>query len=202
MVGDSGELRRAIMVTGAEPADGKSLVAANLAISIALGIHEHALLMDCDFRQPSIHKMFGLSNVGGLHEYLSGKTELKDLIIRTKIQKLSLLLSGSEVLNFSELLSSEIMRNLLKEVKERYQDRFIIIDSPPSNITAEANILANYVDGIIFVIMAQRWHREAIQKCVADLGQEKILAIIFNGDNSSYKRYGNYYKKYYKGYSK
>ena len=68
MVAESGELRRAIMVTGAEPMDGKSLVSANLAASIAQGINHHVLLVDCDLRRPSLHKTFGLNVKQGLRE--------------------------------------------------------------------------------------------------------------------------------------
>lgn len=194
------ERRKVIMVTSVFPGEGKTYVATNLGVSIAMGIHEHVLLVDCDLRRPAMHKMFGYPNTAGLHELLTGQKELKDLIIRTKIDKLSLLPGGAEVPNPSELLSSEAMRESLKELKARYDDRFIIIDSTPSQIASEANVLSNYVDGIIFVIMAQRSHREVIQKSIADLGKEKILGIIFNGYKNSYKRYNKYYKKYSKSY--
>ncbi|MEE8180097.1 MAG: exopolysaccharide biosynthesis protein, partial [bacterium] len=79
----------------------------------------------------------------------------------------------------------------------RYQDRFIIIDASPSHVTAEANVLANYVDGVIFVVMAQKSSRETIQRSIENLGKKKILGIVFNGYSQSYKGYQDYYKKYY-----
>jgi len=193
------ERPRTIMVTSTIPGEGKTFVAANLAVSIALGIDEHVLLVDCDLRRPYLHEMFGYTVSEGLHEYLIGKKQLPDLIIRTKIDKLSMLSAGNVPPNPSELLSSKIMETFLKEVKERYQDRFIIIDSTPNQVTAEASVLAKYVDGIILVVMAQKCPREAILKAIHDLGKEKIIGIVFNGYSQAYKSYHKYYKKYYKG---
>ena len=97
---------RTIMVTSAMPGDGKTFVAANLAASIALGIDEYVLLVDCDLRRSNLHEMFGLSNGDGLHEYLKKEKGLADLLIRTRIDKLSLLPAGSHPHNPSELLAS------------------------------------------------------------------------------------------------
>ena len=193
-----GERPRTIMVTSAFPGEGKTFLSANLAVSLALGIDEYVLLVDCDFRNPNVHKMLGYSNLEGLHEYLTGRRELPDLIIRTRIEKLSLLTAGKSLYSPAELLSSTMMKEFLEEVKGRYQDRFIIIDATPSQVTAEANVLANYVDGIIFVVMAQKAPRETIQRSIENLGKKKILGIVFNGYDQSYKSYRKYYKKYYK----
>jgi exopolysaccharide/PEP-CTERM locus tyrosine autokinase len=192
-----GESPRTIMVTSAFPDEGKTFVAANLAVSLALGIDQHVLLVDCDLRNPNLHQMLGYSNTEGLHEYLTGQRELADLFIRTRIEKLSLLTAGSSSPNPSELLASTMMKEFLEEVKGRYQDRFIIIDVPPSHITAEANVLTNYVDAVIFVVMAQKSSRETIQRSIENLGKKKILGIVFNGYSQSYKGYQDYYKKYY-----
>jgi protein-tyrosine kinase len=191
------ERPRTIMVTSAFPGEGKTFVAANLAVSLALGINEYVLLVDADLRKPNLHEMFGYSNTEGLHEYLAGRRKLPDLIIRTRIEKLSLLAAGSSPSNPAELLSSTMMKEFLQEVKGRYQDRFIIIDANPTQITAEANVLANYVEGIIFVVMAQKSPRETIQRSIEDLGKKKILGIVFNGYSKAHKNYHKYYKKYY-----
>ena len=193
----NGTKPRTIMVTSVFPGEGKTFLASNLAVSIALGINEHVLLIDCDLRRPNIHKMFGYSNSEGLHEYLTGTRKLPDLLIRTNIEKLTLMTGGSSPPNPSELLSSANMREFLREVRDRYQDRFIIIDAPPSQVAAEANVLAKYVDGIILVVMAQKSPRETIQRAIENLGKQKILGIVFNGYSQSYKSYGKYYKKYY-----
>jgi protein-tyrosine kinase len=188
---------RTIMVTSAFPGEGKTFVSANLAASLALGINEYVLLVDCDFRNPNLHRLLSYSRLEGLHEYLTGKRELHDVIKRTRIEKLSFLSSGSPPPNPTELVSSSMMKEFLEEVRGRYQDRFVIIDAPPCNVTAEANVIANYVEGIIFVVMAQKSPRETVQKGIETLGKNKILGIVFNGYSKTYKRYYKYYKKYY-----
>jgi protein-tyrosine kinase len=191
-----GKRPKTIMVTSAFPGEGKTFVAANLAASLAQGIDEYVLLIDCDLRRPMAHSMFGYSNREGLQEYLTGKRQLSDLFIKTKINKLSLLTAGRLPPNPSELLSSDMMKSFLEEVKGRYQDRFIIIDSPPSQFAAEANVLAKRVDGIIFVIMSGKSPRKEIRKGIENLGKEKILGIVFNGHSQSYKYYRKYDKEY------
>ena len=186
------------MVASAVPGEGKTFVSANLAVSIALGIDEYVLLVDCDLRRPNLHEMLGYTNPEGLHEYLIGKKELPDLIIRTQIGKLSLLPGGNSPPNPSELLASTRMEAFLEEVKGRYEDRFIVIDSPPSQITSEANVLARHVDGVILVVMAQRSPRAVVSKTIDNLGREKILGVVFNGYSQDIKGYYKYYKKYYK----
>ncbi len=194
----NGTRPRSIMVTSAFPGEGKTYVASNLAVSIATGINEHVLLIDCDFRRPTLHNMLGYSNKEGLNEYLMGKSNLPDLLIRTRVEKLSLLTAGSTSAKPAEILSSNMMKDFLVDVRERYQDRYIILDAPPSHVTAETSVLANYVDGIIFVVMAGKSPRATIQKNIENLGRKRIVGIVFNGYNESSRYYQKYYKKYYK----
>jgi len=193
-----GSRPRTILVTSALPGEGKTFVAANLAVSLAQGINEHALLIDSDFRRPRVHNMFGYTNQEGLQEYLTGKKELSDLLIRTKIDKLSLLTAGTRAPNPGELLSSTMMKELFDEFKARYHDRYIIIDAAPSHVVSEVNILANYVDCVIFVVMTGRSPRERIHECIENLGKDKVIGIVFNGYDKPVKTYDQYYRKYYK----
>ncbi len=128
---------RTILVTSALPGEGKSFVAANLAVSIAQSIKEQVLLIDCDLRQPCLHTLFGFGHEPGLSEYLADGLPLTDLLLKTAVAKLTLLPSGKPAANPSELLSSERMFGLIKEVRQRYSDRYIVIDAPPINLTAE-----------------------------------------------------------------
>jgi exopolysaccharide/PEP-CTERM locus tyrosine autokinase len=189
---------RLIMVTSVLPGEGKTFVSANLAVSIAQGIDEHVLLIDCDLRRPNLHDMFRYSNTIGLSEYLRGEKELSDLFLRTKIQKLSMLPAGRSSSNASELLASNKMKELLHEVKNRYGDRFIILDTAPSQVLAEANVLSQYIDAVIFVVRAYKTPRETVQKGIEVIGKEKILGIVFNDYQQTSRTYGQYYKKYYK----
>lgn len=193
-----GDRPKTIMVTSAFPGEGKTFVAANLAVSLAMGLSEYVLLVDCDFRRPDLHSMLGHPNTEGFYEYLAGKRRLHDVLIKTKVEKLSLLTAGRPLPNHSELLSSVRMKEFLEKVEARNQDHFIIIDAAPSQVTSEAGVLANYVDAIIFVVMARRSPRKAIQRNIESLGRKKILGIVFNGYSESYKSYHRYYRRYYK----
>jgi len=192
-----GKPPKTILITSALPNEGKTFTAANLAVSLAQGIDEHALVVDCDFRVPSLHKMFGYSNREGLQEFLAGKKELSDLLIRTKVDKLSLLTAGTSPSNPAEMLSSSMVNELFEELKTRYHDRYIVIDTAPSHGVSEVNILANYVDAVIFVVRHGRAPRQIVKKCIEKIGKDKIFGIVFNGHDKTNKTYDKYYKKYY-----
>jgi capsular exopolysaccharide synthesis family protein len=147
---------KSIMITSTFPDEGKSFVAANLATSLALSVDESVLLIDCDLRRPSVHDLLGYPNSYGLHEHLIGNKKFKEIIVDTFIDKLSIVPAGTTPPNPTELITSAAMRTFLQEVKERYEKRFIVIDAPPSHITAETKGLAQYVDSVIFVVKAQR----------------------------------------------
>jgi protein-tyrosine kinase len=192
------QMPRSILVTSAFPGEGKTFVAANLAVSLALSVDEYVLAIDADLRRPRLHKMFGYGNVAGLHELLVGSKKFDEIIFRSKIRKLSVVPSGRVPRNPTELLSSNMMRDFLQDARNRYKDRFIIIDSPPSHITAETKSLAQQVDGIVFVVMARKTPRRDVQKAIENLGEEKILGIVFNGYEQARKSYRKYYDRYYK----
>jgi exopolysaccharide/PEP-CTERM locus tyrosine autokinase len=198
-----GEPPRTILVTSAVPGEGKSFVSTNLAVTYALDIQYHVLLIDCDVRKPSIHKLFGYQNVYGLSEYLRGKMEVSSILLNTNITKLKILPGGKPPKNPSELLSSRRMSNLLKEVKAKYPDRYIIIDSPPPTLTAETNVLSRQVDGIVLVASYGSTRREDLVEVIDKFSREKILGIVINRFNLrtsrfyGYGKYGNY--KYYYG---
>lgn len=189
---------RSMLVTSTFPAEGKTYVAANLAATLALSIDEYVLVIDADLRRPRLHRMFGYSKVQGLHDYLVGSHQIEELVVKSGIEKLSLLPAGKPPRNPTELLSSNMMMKFLDEVKEKYHDRFIIIDSPPSSVTAESKFLAQHVDGVIYVVMANKTPRKDIEKAIDNLGREKIIGIVFNGYEQVRKSYYRYYHRYYK----
>ena len=200
----SGKPPRSLMVTSPMPGEGKSFVAANLAISVALNINRHVLLMDCDLRRPSVHTSFGFEGVPGLSDYLSKGVALSDLLIRTSIDKLTILPGGQPPDNPSELLSSERMSELLAEATERYEDRLIILDSPPPTMTAETSVLARWVDGVVIVIKHNKTPRESVSDVIDKMGKDKIIGAVINNFEVYSSRYS---KKYYgsgygKGYGK
>ena len=191
----NGAIPRTILVTSAIPGEGKSVVASNLAVSIAHGIQEHVLLMECDLRRPSLCNIFGFKNCRGLSDYLSEKAELKDLFFKTGIEKLTMLPGGALTRNPYELLSSKRMSDLLEEVKNRYEDRYIILDSTPVSVAAETSVLSKFVDGIVLVVRYGKTSRHVIQQIVEKIGKDKFLGVVFNGFEGQYTN--EYYYKYY-----
>jgi exopolysaccharide/PEP-CTERM locus tyrosine autokinase len=198
---EKGTPPRSIMITSASPGEGKSFVASNLAVSIAQNIDEHVLLMDCDLRSPKIHSIFNLPQGPGLSEYLSQEMLLSPLLVKTFVSKLTILPAGSIPKNPSELLSSEQMRKLIREVRLRYRDRYIIIDTPPPYITSEANALVRQVDGVIMVIRHGKTRKKDVEDIINIYGREKIIGVV---QNFAEKRtgYGYGYYKYGYGYGK
>ena len=197
---EKGQPPRTIMVTSPSPNEGKSFIAANLAASIAQSIDEYVLLMDCDLRSPSIHSLFGFKgSQKGLSDYLSDRIDLPSVLKKTTINKLTILPAGKIPRNPSELLSSEQMRRMLHEVKLRYNDRYIIIDTPPPYITSETNAIARYVDGIIVVVRHGKTRMKEIKDIVDIYGKENILGVVSNFSKKGIG-YGYRYHKYGYGY--
>ena len=193
---ESGKTPRSVMVTSTVPGEGKSFVAANLAVSVARHVNWNVLLIDCDLRRPSIDKQFGYKNVDGLSDYLVNKTALESLLLKTGIDNLTILPAGKLPDNPSELLSSERMAALLEEVAARYHDRLIILDSPPPKLTAESVALARYVDGILVVVKYGSTPKDSVTGLIDKLGRDKILGAVVNNFDAGASRY---HKKYYGG---
>jgi len=187
-----------IMVTSAQPLDGKSVVASNLAVSIAQGINEFVLLMDCDLRTPSLHELWGLQGSQGIRDHLERGNSLGTLMLKTPVKKLTLLPAGRPPPNPSELLSSERMRLLIEEVKSRYPDRYIVIDTPPATFAAEGSFIADMVDGVLLVVRAGKTPRELIVEAVENIGRDKVLGIVFNANDEPKKDFKYYYQHYSK----
>jgi len=198
----SGTAPQTIPVTTAVPAEGKSFVAANLAISIAMNVNKNVLLIDCDLRKPDIHRRFGFGDVRGLSDYLNDHTDLASLLLKTHVEKLTILPAGTIPPNPSEIMSSEKMVELLEEVKFRYHDRLIVIDSPPPAMADETSFLARLVDGIVVVARFGETSREDIEGLIETVGSEKIIGSVLNlmdtrsSSYYGYKKYGKYGRRY------
>ena len=190
---------KSILVTSVFPGEGKTFVASNLALSLALSIDEYVIAIDADLHRPSLHRQFGYGKVRGLHEYLVGGLALDDVVLDSGIDKLSLLPAGKIARNATELLSSNMMATFLEVVKEKFKNWFLIIDSPPCQIMAETKSMAQRVDGIILVVMAGKTPRKDLEKAIENLGNEKILGVVFNGHEKALKNYYRYYDQYSKG---
>jgi exopolysaccharide/PEP-CTERM locus tyrosine autokinase len=191
---ESGKMPRSVMVTSTMSGEGKSFVAANLAVSVARHVNWNVLLIDCDLRRPNIHRQFGFQNIAGLSDYLADGDDLEPLLLKTGIENLTILPAGKMPDNPSELLSSNRMAALLKEAASRYKDRLIIIDSPPPTMTAESGALARYVDGILLVVKYGTTPKSSAKDLIGKLGRKKIIGAVINNFDIGSSRYR---KKYY-----
>jgi capsular exopolysaccharide synthesis family protein len=141
---------------------------------------QHALLVDCDLRRPTLAALFGITKNTGLVDHLRDNVELSKLIDKTAVEKLTILASGLPPSNPAELLSSSRMHALVEELSCRYDDRIIIFDSPPMLIAAETTVLAGLVDGVILVVRQGVSRKMEIQKLIDKIGKERIIGIVFN----------------------
>jgi protein-tyrosine kinase len=171
---------KTIMVTSSTSSEGKSFVAANLAAGIANELRHHALLIDCDLRNPSLTKWFGLQEGKGLSDYLTGNGVSSEVILKTEVDKLSLLPAGGVRDNPTELIGSRRMETLVRELKSKQEERYIIFDATPLLATTEPEVLAKWVDGILLVVRAGITPRETVLQAIKSIGKEKILGVVLN----------------------
>lgn len=193
----NGNAPRTLLITSALPFEGKSMVAANLAITLAQGAREHALLVDCDFRKPCLHKLFGLTPEKGLADYLSGNADILAILSKTDTPKITLLPVGKKPLNPLDLLASAKMKQLVQELKTRYNDRYIIFDSSPIQLASETRFLLSQVDGVILVVQAGKTDRRIVQKIIQDMDKEKLLGVVLNCLPKSISNQQYYYYTHY-----
>ena len=158
-----------IMMTSAMPGEGKSFTSINLAMSIASELDHTVMLVDADVARPSLLKKLGLDEAPGLLDLLEGKAEMSDVLMRTNIDKLTILPSGRPHPKSTELLASDAMRDLLNDMASRYSDRIIIFDSPPLLLTTESRVLAA---NALFVIVGGG--REPALEPVAEAARQRI----------------------------
>ncbi|MGD9947431.1 MAG: CpsD/CapB family tyrosine-protein kinase [Desulfobulbus sp.] len=197
-----GPVPRSILVTSAAPGEGKSFICANLAISLAQGMDNYCLLVDCDLRRPTQHDLFGLSNKAGLSDYLQHKRRISELLVPSGVDKLSILQAGPSSINPAELLTSTSMTGLVDEISKRYDDRIVLLDSPPLHAASETAVLAQHVDGVVLVVRYGRSRREYVKALADTIGRDKILGVVFNAYKATmldYKVFGyyEYQQEYY-----
>jgi exopolysaccharide/PEP-CTERM locus tyrosine autokinase len=191
-----GPVLKTILVTSPTAGDGKSMVSANLSISIAQGVEDYVLLIDTDLRRPTQHSLFGYKRVNGLSEYLKQGTNIANMMLATPIPKLTLIAAGQAPHNPTELLTSKKMKTLLTEVSTRYDDRYIVIDSPPPTMATETTAIAKMVDGVLIVVRKGKTPRNAVSELIDQVGRDKIIGIVFNFSDQSVKKYYGYGKAY------
>lgn len=169
-----------LLITSAQSGEGKTTIAANLAVSLAQ-LGESVLLIDADLRRPNVHNFFGAPKTGaGLVNYLTGHSDWQSLVCHPGLPGLGVLLCGPVPPNPVNVLSSELMPSLLEQASQHY--KYVVLDSPPLCNLADSRILATLVDGVILVVGAGVTPRDLIQRAytsVLDAGSQ-VLGVAIN----------------------
>ncbi len=198
LLSTAGQPPKTMLVTSSQPSEGKTTTAVNTAMMLAqTGVE--VLIVDCDLRRPRIHAHFALPNTRGVTNYLSGESNLDELIQTCdKVPNLKVLTSGRIPPSAAELLGSSEMQRLLQELSGRFNH--IVIDSPPTISFTDASILSTLVDGVILVVHGGRSSRGVVRRAkqqLHDVGAH-IFGIVLNNVKAESSDY--YYNNYYSGY--
>jgi capsular exopolysaccharide synthesis family protein len=170
---------RSIVVTSTAPGEGKTLVATNLAVGLALA-GQRVLLVDADMRRPRVHEVFNQNQAPGLSELVGGHAKAIDTIQPSHVKGLWLLPSGAIPANPAELLSSRQFKTLLKTLGTHFD--WVIIDSPPIMAVTDASVIAHCAGGVLFVVAADRTSRPAATKALEqlDAATPNFLGAVLN----------------------
>ncbi len=170
-----------IMITSALPGEGKTFTAINLAISIAMELDNTVMLVDADVSRPSVLNMLGLQPAPGLLDVVvKNSVDISGVLLRTNIEKLSILPSGTAQARATELLASDAMIRLLDDMSGRYSDRIIIFDSPPLLLTTESRALATHMGQIVVVVNAENTAQAAVKQAVAAIDACPVKMLVLN----------------------
>lgn len=182
-----------VMVTSAVEGEGKSFSAVNLAMSLAQEQDSTVMLVDADVARPSIMRMFGLPPARGLMDVLSGEASVGEVLLRTNVDKLTLLPAGMPHERATEMLASQSMRAVLEEIAMRYDDRIVVFDSPPLLSTTEARVLASHMGQVLVVVEAMRTSAATLRAALATIAACPVkLAMLNKGAMPLVPGYGAY----------
>jgi protein-tyrosine kinase len=169
------------MVTSAVAGEGKSFTALNLAMSMAMELDKTVLLVDADVAHPELLDILGLPPSKGMMDVLTdSKLDLSSVILRTNVEKLSVLPAGAPHLRATELLASDAMTHLVNEMAARYPDRIIVFDSPPLLLTTESPVLATHMGQIVVVVEAERTAESRLMLALSRIETCPIVMTLLN----------------------
>lgn len=170
-----------IMVTSALPGEGKSFMAINLAMSMAMELNHTVMLVDADVARPSVMQRLGLPPAPGLLDLLCDPSvSLSDVLLRTNIDNLTLLPTGLPHPRATELLASDAMAALLEDMGSRYSDRILVFDSPPLLLTTEARVLASHMGQVVVVVQAEKTLQSEVKHALATISDCPVRLLVLN----------------------
>ena len=168
------------MVTSARRSEGKTLMAVNLAVSLARELDRTVLLVDTNLRNPSILDTLGMESQRGLSDYLLKEAEIADLLIHPGINKMVILPSGRPMPHSAELLGSPRMEALVREMRERYPERLVVFDTPPLLTSADSLTFSRFMDGILVVLEVEKTKRKETSRVFELLQGKPLLGTVLN----------------------
>jgi len=187
-----------LLVTSARPGEGKSFMSTNLAGSIARQGDHHVLLVDADSKRDSICYSLGLAQARGLLDLAANpKLDPSPLIVKTPIERLSILPVGRERERSAELFSTKEMTRLIQSLGRRYADRLLILDAPPCLSTSDPAVLAQVVGQILFVVEADRTQRDEIEASLDLIQACPTITMVLNKQQISSRYTFGAYSSYY-----
>lgn len=169
-----------LAVTSPNEREGKTLVAINLAISLAMEFHQTALLVEADLRQPSVCDYFGLAPGPGLSDYLMSGTPIEQLLVHPGIGSFVILPGGTPQFHSSEMLGSRKMSQLVKELKTRYPSRIVVFDLPPLLAAADVLAFAPNIEAALLVVEEGKTQRDDVRRAAELLGSTPLIGTVLN----------------------
>jgi capsular exopolysaccharide synthesis family protein len=187
-----------IMTASSLPSEGKSLTAANMALTLSDSYHRRVLLIDADLRRPTVQRLFGLSSINGLDEALKAETD-RPIPVNQVSERLFVIAAGRPDPDPVSGLTSERMRRVIAQARTAFD--WVIIDTPPVTLLPDANLLARNVDGVLLVVRAGKAPYPLVKRTVETLGHDHILGVVMNAVDYAHDRNaGGYYEYYGAGY--
>lgn len=175
---ENGRPLRIIVVTSPNKGDGKSLTAANLALTMAQERQQRVVLVDGDLRRPSVHRLFGVPATFGLSNLLTEGADVGDALVAVPDHGLTVLPAGPIPMHPAELLGSAAMRRVIETLRTSF-DR-VLIDMPPAAPLADVAIASVLADGILMIVRAGVTKKPAIERALSGLDQAKVLGLVLN----------------------
>lgn len=184
-----------IVITSPSPAEGKSFTATNLALTQAHMADNLTLLIDFDFRRPTVHRLLQIERAPGMTDYLLGKVSLEGVIKKIQGTNLYVIPAGSTVKNPLELLNLREVKTMLSELRDIFS--WVVLDSPPLLFSADSNLLTTMADGTILVVRIGSTTIDTVTRAVQTLCENNVLGIVVNGARAGelYSRYSYYYTR-------